>query len=312
MQKRLQNHISESRTTLPVMAVYGLLVWLLGGLIADNRWLQFAFFALSTYLMVELNNRYALIRIYSRMVSCSFIMLCTSSLFLFESFSDTVTMFCMVVIFLGLFKTYQNPLATYDTYVLSLTLGICSVLALHVLWFVPLIWLLMLTVLQSLSIRTWGASLLGLLTPYWFLTPIHLYREDLSPLTTHFQQFATLQTWWDYSSLTLSHLLFLALLCILSAIGIVHIWHTGYKDKIRTRQYYACFTITNIYAILLIVLQPQLHHTAIHAVIIGTSAHVAHFIALTNSKATNLMFFTIIAVILSLTVYNLWTFSSIF
>lgn len=147
MQKRLQNHISESRTTLPVMAVYGLLVWLMGGLIADNRWLQFAFFALSTYLMVELNNRYALIRIYSRMVSCSFIMLCTSSLFLFESFSDTVTMFCMVVIFLGLFKTYQNPLATYDTYVLSLTLGICSVLALHVLWFAPLIWLLMLTVL---------------------------------------------------------------------------------------------------------------------------------------------------------------------
>ena len=71
-------------------------------------------------------------------------------------------------------------------------------------------------------------------------------------------------------------------------------------------------TITNIYAILLIVLQPQLYHTAIHAVIIGTSAHVAHFIALTNSKATNLMFFTIIAVILSLTVYNLWTFSSIF
>ena len=151
-----------------------------------------------------------------------------------------------------------------------------------------------------------------MLTPYWFLTPIHLYREDLSPLTTHFEQFATLQTWWDYSSLTLSHLLFLALLCTLSAIGIVHIWHTGYKDKIRTRQYYACFTITNIYAILLIVLQPQLYHTAIHAVIIGTSAHVAHFIALTNSKATNLMFFTIIAVILSLTVYNLWTFSSIF
>ena len=55
MQKRLQNHISESRIALPVMAVYGLLVWIMGGLIAENRWLQFAFFALATYLMVPVS-----------------------------------------------------------------------------------------------------------------------------------------------------------------------------------------------------------------------------------------------------------------
>ncbi|MGN0220892.1 MAG: hypothetical protein ACI4BA_02050 [Prevotella sp.] len=312
MQKRLQNHISESRTALPVMAGYGFLVWIAGGLIADNRWLQFAFFALASYLMVELNNRFALIRIYSRMVSCSFIMLGTSALFLFDSFSETVTMFCMVVVFLGLFKTYQNPLATSETYVLSLALGINSVLSVHVLWFVPLIWLLTLSVLQSFSARTWGASLLGLLTPYWFLTPLHLYREDISPLVAHFEQLASFHTWWEYSCIDLSHLLFFALLCLLSSIGIFHIWHTGYNDKIRTRQYYTCFSITNIYVFVLIALQPQLYHALIHAAIIGTSVHIAHFIALTNSKITNLMFCAIIVVVLSLTAFNLWISSSIF
>ena len=312
MQKRLQNHISESRTALPVVAVYGLLVWIAGGLIAENRWLQFAFFALSTYLMVELNNRYALIRIYSRMVSCAFVMLSTSSLFLFEAFSEAITMFCMVVVFLGLLHTYQNPLATSEAYVLSLALGINSVLSVHVLWFVPLIWLLMLTVLQSLSFRTWGASVLGLLTPYWFLMPLHLYREDISPLVTHFEQLASFQTWWDYSSMDLSHLIFLILLCVLSAIGIFHIWHTGYNDKIRTRQFYTCFSITNIYVFVLIALQPQLYHTVIYAAIIGTSVHIAHFIALTNSKTTNLLFCAIIVIILSLTAFNLWISLSIF
>lgn len=312
MQKRLQNHISESRIALPVMAVYGLLVWIMGGLIAENRWLQFAFFALATYLMVELNNRFALIRIYSRMVSCSFIMLGTSSLFLFNTMSGAVTLFCMVVVYLGLFQSYQNPLATAEAYVLSLALGINSVLSVQVLWIVPLIWLLMLAVLQSFSARTWGASLLGLLTPYWFLAPLHLYREDISPIVSHFGQLASLQTWWDYSSINLSCLLFLSLLAILSAIGIIHIWHTGYNDKIRTRQYYTCFSISNIYVFVLIALQPQLYHALIHAALIGTSVHIAHFVALTNSKTTNLMFCTIAVIILSITAYNLWISSSIF
>ena len=125
MQKRLQNHISESRTTLPVMAVYGLLVWLMGGLIADNRWLQFAFFALSTYLMVELNNRYALIRIYSRMASCSFIMLMCSACFLFQSLHAMVTALCMAASVTCMFHTYQDRLSMGWTFYAYMCIGIC-------------------------------------------------------------------------------------------------------------------------------------------------------------------------------------------
>ena len=63
MIKRLQNRISESKMALPITTFYGILVWMAAGLFHEGWWIQFALFALSTYLIVELNNSNALIRI---------------------------------------------------------------------------------------------------------------------------------------------------------------------------------------------------------------------------------------------------------
>jgi len=82
--KRVQNVISESRLTLPVVATYGMGTWAAAGLFHEQWWIQLACFAISTYLMIELNNSNALIRIYSRMVSCSFIILSSAMCFLFH------------------------------------------------------------------------------------------------------------------------------------------------------------------------------------------------------------------------------------
>lgn len=75
MQKRLQNRIAESRWALTVCLIYAAGIMLLGGVIEKGLWLQTACLAISTLMMVELNNSNSLIRIYSRMVSCSFLLL---------------------------------------------------------------------------------------------------------------------------------------------------------------------------------------------------------------------------------------------
>lgn len=108
MVKRLQNKIAGSRFALPVTAVYSIMIWLAGGLIANQLYLHFLLFGLSAYLMVELNNSNSLIRIYSRMVSCSFMALTLMSAFLFDSTDVWVVQFCVVATYLILFKCYQN------------------------------------------------------------------------------------------------------------------------------------------------------------------------------------------------------------
>ena len=76
-KKTFQNKVAASRYSLPITATLATLVWVAVGLLVSNIWVEFAFTAMSTLLMVELNNRNALMRTYSRMVSCSFLALMT-------------------------------------------------------------------------------------------------------------------------------------------------------------------------------------------------------------------------------------------
>ena len=55
-KKLIQNRIAESRLALPVASVYAMVVWLLGGLIQENRWVQFGLFVLTAYAMAQMNN----------------------------------------------------------------------------------------------------------------------------------------------------------------------------------------------------------------------------------------------------------------
>ena len=75
-QKRIQNRIAESRWTQAYVVSAAALVWVIAGIYNPSVIVPGICLLLSTYLMMELNNANALIRIYSRMVSCSFIVFC--------------------------------------------------------------------------------------------------------------------------------------------------------------------------------------------------------------------------------------------
>ena len=66
IRKRLQNRVAESRFAFPVAVVYAAVVWMMAGLVGSSLYLQLGVFAVSTLMMVTLNNTNALIRIYSR------------------------------------------------------------------------------------------------------------------------------------------------------------------------------------------------------------------------------------------------------
>ena len=124
--KRVQNVISESRLTLPVVATYGMGTWAAAGLFHEQWWIQLACFAISTYLMIELNNSNALIRIYSRMVSCSFIILSSAMCFLFCSISQAIAELCVIASYIMLFRCYQDRQAAGRTFYAFICLGLAS------------------------------------------------------------------------------------------------------------------------------------------------------------------------------------------
>ena len=151
MNKRAQNIVAESRFTLPFVVAYAIAVWLASGLLIPNipitssellrgAWGQFLCFIFSAYLMVELNNSNALIRIYSRMVSSSFLVLICSGAFLFTSMSGAIAQLCAVGTYFLLFRCYQDKQSVGWTYYSFLCVGLASIVFPQAFYYVPLLW----------------------------------------------------------------------------------------------------------------------------------------------------------------------------
>ena len=305
--KRPQNKIAESGMTLPLAAAFGLAVWLLSGLTTQQLWLQFACQVLSVYLLIEMSNQNALLRVRSRMVSATFILITSAASFLFPSLTGAVVQLSFIVAFLLLFQTYQDPLALGRVFYAFVAVGVGSLAYVHVLWYVPVLWVLMATQLQSLSWRSAAASLIGLATPYWFaliwlMTPLphpEQWSPDLQPLAQHFSQLALLRL--QAPTFGLHYYIVFALTAVLAATGMVHFWNYGFEDKIRIRLLYGFFATLTIITLLFVALQPQHYDVLMRVAFICASPLIAHVATFTSSKLSNILFFVALAVILAVT-----------
>ena len=311
--RRIQNKVAESRRTLPLAILYSVAIWLVAGLISKQWWIQLALFLLSTYLMMHMNNINVLIRIFSRMVSVSFIVLSTSAVFLFPSINGSFVQLCFIASLLSFYNCYQDTESPGCTFYAFLCLGMGSIVEIHILYFVPIFWLMMIIIVYSLSWRNFLASLVGMLTPYWFWIPWMLWHHngDLTVLTNHISALIDFQA-PQVNPLTTQQTMLLVFVAVLGVTGAIHFLRRSTFDKIRTRQLYYSFFIIGTSAFIFLILQPQHYDTLIRIMIIAVSPLIGHFLALTKTKITNIAFIVITIAVLVLTAFNLWTSSSPF
>lgn len=304
--KRFQNRVAESRIALPVTGVYAFAVCALGGLFTEQLWVQFVLLAVSSFLMMELNNVNALIRIYSRMVSCSFLVLAVMSQYLVVDVRCGIVQACFIAFYLFLFSAYQDNRAMGRVFYAFLMLGIASTMFVQILFFVPLVWVLLCTNLMVRSFRAFVSSLFGLLVPYWFMVAYYLYIDDVDSLLDHFLQIAQFGPVLGWMDMPVSHILTAAYVAILAVVGMIHFRLNNYKDKIRTRMLFEIFSVLALAAIVFMILQPQHIDYLLALLIVSTSPMLGHYIALTNTFITNISFYVMLVVALIITCVNLW------
>lgn len=304
--KRFQNRVAESRIALPVTGVYAFAVCALGGLFTEQLWVQFVLLAVSSFLMMELNNVNALIRIYSRMVSCSFLVLAVMSQYLVVDVRCGIVQACFIAFYLFLFSAYQDNRAMGRVFYAFLMLGIASTMFVQILFFVPVVWVLLCTNLMVRSFRAFVSSLFGLLVPYWFMVAYYLYIDDVDSLLDHFLQIAQFGPVLGWMDMPVSHILTAAYVAILAVVGMIHFRLNNYKDKIRTRMLFEIFSVLALAAIVFIILQPQHIDYLLALLIVSTSPMIGHYIALTNTFITNISFYVMLVVALIITCVNLW------
>lgn len=144
-------------------------VWAVVGYFDHAAILPLLCLVFSTYLMMELNNSNALIRIYSRMISCSFLVLTTMATFQFTSIRAAIVILCTVGYYIIAFRCYQDTQSQGWTFYAFLCVGLSSVVWVQTLLFVPMLWIIMRTNLLALSLRSFVSSIFGLVFPNLFL-----------------------------------------------------------------------------------------------------------------------------------------------
>ena len=305
-KKSFQNKVAASRYALPVTATLAALVWVAVGLLVSNIWVQFAFTIVSTFLMVELNNRNSLMRTYSRMVSCSFLVLITMASLPHPSFKANIVTMCFIAFYLIIWNTYQDHQSSGWTFYAFCCIGLASTVFIQMLYFLPLLWLMMIFFTNSFSIRNFLASLIGIITPYWFSAGYYAYTDNVQGLLDHFMEFVNYHELFDYSQITDHQLVNLGFILLLGIIGSIHFMQTSYADKIRTRMIYESLIMMNFVSLAFIILQPQ-HDLELGGImIVNTAPLIAHFITFTRGKVTNIMFISMLLIVVAILLFNIF------
>ena len=312
MAKRLQNAISESKLTFPVSVVFAIGIWMLCGAFRQGWWIQMGCFALSVGLITDLANRFSLLRSNTHMVGVVYLFFSCCACLQFSSVGGELLSACVPLSYLFLFLCQEGKYVTGLVYYAFLAFGVASIGVVHILYFLPLIWLFMRTNLSQLTWRTWMVSMMGLLTPYWFAFCWYFIHKDLSPFVDHFRVLGVFQS-INYDVIPAHSQFTIALILALMVICLVHYMRKNRYDSFRIRLLFEIFIWMDLAAVVFLFLQPQHYDLLLRLLFINVAPLVAHFIVLTSTKATNVMFILITFVILVLTAYNiLWTQSLLF
>ncbi len=295
-----QKTIAQSRFTLTIASIIATLAWVTHALLRPTEaatthfgrpWSTFAVTllvaAVAIYLMAELNNTFALLRISSRMLSTTLAMLLAMASTLHTSLSSTIILTAFTAAFFPLFATYQRPYATGLSYLLYLIWGCIALLFPHFLMFVPVGWAAQI-VLRSFSLKSWCASLLGLLTPCWLLFTVVFVTDHLTDWLNFVYGWLPLE-WPRYDDLQVKDIAVLGFTFLLFLLGTIDFLQTSHLEKTRNRYHYYATMLYGFVAYGWMLLQPQQYSLILPVCIVCSAIMGGHFIALSYGKVQNII-----------------------
>lgn len=285
------------------MAIVMLALWVIPNPTSLELWGGLAATFVTAYLIMELNNRNALLRIRSRMVSTTFMafMLVCPSLHAWSM--DCLPSICMVLGYFMLFSSYQLIRAEGYVFHAFLCLGIGSIVFPPMLVLALAYYFSMLFQLRNLTWRTLMAGILGLLVPYWIYAAYAIWNNNLDTA------FLYLNHWFEpripnYHLLSIQQWTTLGVVMFFTIISFIHFFHTAYNDKIRTRMLFYVVATVQVFLTVGMVLLVDSFDLQMRLFIVNSSLLVAHYYALGKGRLFDTWFNLSLLLLIALGVFN--------
>ena len=188
--------------------------------------------ALNAFLIGQLNNKYTIIRTRSFLPVLFFVLLMASW---HETHTIVVSHIALTLVLLSffvIFSVYRNRAASEQAFLSSFLIALASIFIEPIILFIPLIWVGLL-LFHSMSFRIFLATIFGLLTPWILYLSIRLYLQpDLDWILNIRDSF---QLGLPVLGRPLNEIIYMAVLFVLSVIGLVGLSSNLNQDSMQTR-----------------------------------------------------------------------------
>lgn len=303
MRNRFQYEIATGRLTLPVAIILSLILWIA----SFNDKLEVASFltgGLVTYLLIEFNTSFALIKSRSSLPSALFAILYSSSLFLHEYGKGECW---ILLLFMGslycLLKSYEQKNASSYIFHSFLWLGIGSLIEPGLIFSTPLMFILMFQ-LRSFSLKTFFAGIIGVCTPYWLMTGYDMYIGNNPMFLTWFDYIFE----WNidlYRNLSINQAITALCVLLLSAVSGINSLVISQNDKVRNRIMIGVINTIGIYETILMIAQPSMLKSLLPIVMTMCSILYGYTMIQKTNKFTYFFMIVSLVIIVLMAIYNL-------
>lgn len=254
--------------------------------------------ALTAYLLSRLNSVFPLMREHSYIVMMFFLlleMLSPSCITLFTA-GNMAALLIYASIFV-LYSCYQQGEAPKEAFLITLLISTASIVYARILYFLPL-FILGLYQMKSLSLRTLIAVVIGWVTPFWTAWGMGWISSD-----QFCPEVLLVKPEWDNIGLDLLPAGISILLGLFTGTNNLMNAHT---EKIQTRAMNGFINILSIYATLLILIDTTHYMAYLPILNMGVSLQAAYYFTSRHSKATHILYYTLIVILLMVNIWSFW------
>ena len=295
--------MATGRFTLPVVILICLLLW--GSTFQEwNELISLGVTVIIGYVFIETNTTFNLIRTRTSMPVCLYWLIATALFFLHPFEWTNLVPLVFILATYQLFHSYESVSSSPFIFHSFLFIGLGSIAFPQLLYMVPMLWGSMIP-FRAISIKSFLASIIGLMTPYWFIFGYALYFNEMHILLTPLREAAHLYP-IDYSHLTLPEIASWGFITLLLIISGFHYWQISYMDKTRTRIYHSYLAIAGFWATLLSILQPVHWCEWLSIQLICTAFLCGHLFSLTRNRFSGIFFIVTFVLYILLMSFNLW------
>ena len=302
-EKNFRHKVVTGALTLPVCSLLTCVLWYFSREDSVAHWLGLVVVGLSAYVIAEWNNRNALLRIRSRLMSAVYLVLMAAFSFLHQWNLETLSTLSLLGAYFMLFGAYQKPRAEVDVFHAFVLLGIGGLVFPLLLFLVPFFFSSMLIQLRVLNWRTFCAGVIGLLLPYWFCGIwafwTDTFEQDLQWWTGYFSLPA-----WETLSFDWEQIVSFGFLAVLVLISVIHFVRTSFNDKIRTRMLLYIIMLQEVVLASLLVVWPNYFETWMFLLVANSCPFIAHYFALARGRGMNVFFNITLGLVVVLCIAN--------